>query len=568
MHPKPTFPKSLKRLLQTAAISLLSGLAATLPARSANTIYFDYGPFGRSLPLASLEIFAEDGIVDDELAPYLSTLPPARQAELQRLLNTPLSSLSPNIPAPLEDPFVLSQWLYAPIGELVLNGLGQLIQTEGRQNGDQAIRSAVILAAADPEGLSVLNLIRFYPTDGVRLDLQQILALSQAVNTNLAATEQLIDVAIQQSEAAAATEPTLDYSALPVLAATGQFDVVQRSLLLQDRERDRTYPADLYLPADLSAIQGSLPVMVLSHGYGDSRNNPTATAIAQGLAANGFVVALPEHIGSNKAYQEDLARGLTYESFEAMEFVNRPLDIRFLIDTLEQLNDTEFQGRLQLDRVGLVGHSFGGYTALATAGATVDIHRLQQQCDVNASITPEKVNIALLLECRVLELAASLNVIQQLTDGSLTDERIGFVMTLAPVSNLFGTSGMGRLQMPVVIMGGAYDIASPIALEQLTAFQGLTTSQKYFYLGENLSHTPALTRLVLRITNPRSNTVDRFNETEALFSNLITTLAIAHGRIHLLNDESYRPYLTSAYVEAVSIEPTKLHLLRSVPNEF
>ncbi|MEM9905742.1 MAG: alpha/beta hydrolase [Cyanobacteria bacterium P01_D01_bin.44] len=571
-----TYPTSIQRILQTTALSLLSGIIASFPVRAADEIYLDYGPFGRVLPASSLEAFVEDGTVDDELAPLLNAIPKERQQDFRQVLSTPLQVLSSGIPEQIYDPFVLSQWLYSPIGESVLARVGQLIQTQGRRNGQQAIRAAIILAAADPDGLSPINLIRYYPTGGVRLDLQQVLALAKAAKTNVETTGQLVTVATQLSEAAAATDPVLDYSTLPVLAEAAPFNVEMRSLILQDSQRNstsadgsvRTYPTDLYLPDDLSAVQGPIPVIVLSHGYGDTRTNPGAVAAARSLAANGFVVALPEHVGSNKTYQDNLLRGLTHESFEAMEFVDRPLDIRFLLDTLEQLNDPEFQGRLQLDRVGLIGHSFGGYTVLAAAGATVDIERLQQQCDLNAEIAPDNVNIALLLECRLLELEALPDMIQQLTDGSLADERVSHVFALAPVSNLFGESGMGQIQIPVVIMGGAYDVASPIALEQLVAFQGLTTPERYFYVGENLSHTPAMTRIILSVTNSNSDIVENFNEAEELFSSLIVSLAIAHGQVYLLDDESYRPYLTSAYVEAVSIEPTRLHLLRAVPDGF
>ena len=568
MHFKLAFPQLFTSLLQTTAIGLLSGLAVAQPVRSADEIYFDYGPFGRSLPTASLEAFIADGTVDDNLAPYLELVPPDKRQEFQRSLSTPLSELSADVPEQLSNPFVLSQWLYSPIGELVLAGVGELIQTEGRRNGHQAIRAAIILAAAEPDGLSLINLIRAYPTGGVRLNLRRILSLYQAVNANIETTEQLVAAAIESSAAAAAADPVLDYSTLPILADMGQFEVEQRSLLLEDSQRDRTYPVDLYLPKNLNAIQGPIPVIVMSHGYADTRANPQAVAAARGLAANGFLVAVAEHIGSNKAYQEELASGLTHQSFEAMEFINRPLDIRFLLDTLEQQNATEFQGRLQLDRVGIMGHSFGGYTVLATAGATVDIERLQRQCVVTDDITPDKVNIALLLECRALELQETPDAIQQLTDRSLADERVGFVMAISPVSSLFGEDGMGQIQVPVVLFGGAFDIASPVALEQLTAFQGLTTSPKYLYLGENLAHTPALTRLALNATNPNRAIVDNLEETEELFSGLVVSLAIAHSKVHLQGDEAYQPYLTSAYVEAVSQEPFKLHLLQSIPEGF
>ncbi|MEM6435352.1 MAG: alpha/beta hydrolase, partial [Cyanobacteria bacterium P01_D01_bin.115] len=295
--------KLTRRLLNTAALSLLSGIVAALPARSADKIYFDYGPFGRSLPVSSLEAFAEDGTVDANLAPYLNRFPAERQQDFQRFLSTPLPTLSPNIPEAMGDPFALSQWLYTPIGEAVLTGFGQMIEIESGGNGQRAIRAAVLLAAADPDGLSLLNIIRHYPTGGLRLDLQQIQTVARSVTAGRETTDELLSAAAHSSQAAAAAEPTLDYSALPLLADNGSLDVEQRSLLLDDRQRDRTYPVDLYLPANLSAVTGPIPVVIFSHGFGDTRSNPQAVTAAQGLASNGFVVAVPEHIGSNKTYQ-------------------------------------------------------------------------------------------------------------------------------------------------------------------------------------------------------------------------------------------------------------------------
>jgi predicted dienelactone hydrolase len=557
-----------RQILQTIAISLASGIVATLPARSAEEIYFDYGLFGRSLPVSSLEAFAQNGTVDENLAPYLNRLPAERQQDFQRLLSTPLPALGPDIPEEIGDPFALSQWLYTTTGEALLSLSGQLVETEARQNGGQAIRAAILLAAADPDGLSLLNIIRHYPTHRLQFDLRQIQTVAQSVNTSLETTGELISAVAQESRANAAAEPALDYSALPALGENGQFAVEQRSLLLNDSQRNRTYPVDLYLPADIGAIQGPLPVMILSHGLGTIRNHPEDVNLARGLASNGFFVAIPQHIGSNQTYREGLAQGLYQEFFDPMEFIDRPLDIHFLLDTLEQLNATELQGRLQLDNVGIVGHSFGGYTALAAAGGTIDMSYLEQQCDLDADIGSNALNIALLLTCGVLDLAAVPSAIQQLTDGSLTDDRIGFVLVLAPVSGLFGETGLNTIQIPVVLMGGEIDIATPVALEQLVAFKGLTTPERYLYLAKNISHSTALTRLVLDITNSSNNTVELFEENEAAFSSLVVSLIIAHGQIHLRNDEAYQPYLTSAYVETISTELFKVHLLRALPEGF
>jgi predicted dienelactone hydrolase len=458
-----------------------------------------------------------------------------------------------------------------PYGRNSFDGSRTINSNRRTSKWTQAIRAALILAAADPEGLSLLNIIRFYPTDAVRLDVQAISALYRERNINFNTTQQLITFARQASTAAAATDPILDYSALPVLAEEGQFGVRQQTLLLQDDQRDRTYPVDIYLPDNLNAVSGPIPVMVFSHGYGDTRTKPEFVAAARRLAANGFFVALPEHIGSNRDYQQDLALGLNDESFDAMEFVNRPLDISFLLDSLEQLNSTEFQGRLQLNRVGLLGHSFGGYTALVASGATVNIERLQRQCRFETDITFRKKTILVsALQCRLLELMESPDVIHsQLTDGSLADKRVGLVIALAPVSNLFGEGGMAQIQHPVVMIGGAADMAAPVELEQLVAFRDLTTPQKYLYLGENASHSSALTELVLGVTDGNSELLATFSEAREVFTNLVLSLVIAHGRVHLLNDDSYLPYLTASYVEAAnSVTPINFRLLRSVPDEF
>ena len=153
---------------------------------------------------------------------------------------------------------------------------------------------------------------------------------------------------------------------------------------------------------------------------------------------------------------------------------------------------------------------------------------------------------------------------QQLTDGTLADDRVGFVFAMSPLSNLFGEEGVSHIQVPVAILGGGYDIATPVMQEQLTMFQGLETPQKYFYLGDNLSHTTELTRAILQLVHPRSDVADQFRDSEQWLFNLVVTLVIAHGKTSLLADETYQPYLSAAYVESNSVAPTRVHLLRSL----
>lgn len=573
-------PKFVRRLLEAAATALTSSMVITLPVISAEKIYFDYGYLGRAISTSSLEAFVENGTVDGELAPYLSSMSDSDRQGLQQLLSTPLLTSDTNAFGKLSHPFVVSQWLQSPIGDLMLAKLGTLIQTQGRHNGHQAIRAAIVSAAASPNGLSVLSAIRLYPTEGIRINLSGVLSLFRSIGTVEQATEQLMNTAVQQSEAAAELEPSIDYSSLPVLSDVAQFRVTKQSIVLKDKSRidlqssqeNRTFVTDLYLPDGLHTQSDSdstepVPVMVISHGYGDNRHLPDTVSLARSLAANGFAVAVPEHVGSNRDYRSNLSRGLSQESFTASAFVDRPLDITFLLDTLEQKNSRQFQGRLQLDRVGVIGRSLGGYTALAVAGATIDLERLQSQCAPETELTPDTIHVGLLLQCRLLELENSPQAIQQLVNGSLKDKRIALVVASAPLTNLFGPHGISQIDVPVVITGGTHDIVSPIVLEQMRAFQWLQTAQKYFYLAENTAHTPEMSSFILNLVHPQSDIVDRFDQAERELFKLTVSLAIAHGKVHLLDDESYQPYLTSAYVKTVSPDPTRLHLLRDIPAE-
>lgn len=65
------------------------------------------------------------------------------------------------------------------------------------------------------------------------------------------------------------------------------------------------------------------------------------------------------------------ARRVLRESVTHVEnWVNRPKDISFSIDRLLELNkqDVQLKGRIDPDKIGVAGHSYGGYTTHAIAG--------------------------------------------------------------------------------------------------------------------------------------------------------------------------------------------------------
>src|SRR6266550_1134798 len=76
---------------------------------------------------------------------------------------------------------------------------------------------------------------------------------------------------------------------------------------------------------------------------------PCSTEIALALASQGYVVAAPTHISGVGVW------------------VGRPEQVSRVIDTV--LEDEKLGSHIARERIGVVGHSNGGYTALAVAGA-------------------------------------------------------------------------------------------------------------------------------------------------------------------------------------------------------
>jgi len=541
----PSLIEAGRTLLLGTAVTLL----AALPTQAAETVRFSFWLFERSVSVDSLEAFAEDGTVAPDLVPVLRLLSDEQEADFRNALNSSNTL----------DVVAVSQSFYDPMGEQALGFLGNVIQTGGRQNGLRAIRAALIQSAAQPEGFTVLDVLRNFPTESVRLDLEVALRGVRRADGFFRETDAVIAGIQSLAESAAAAEPPLELAELPNLRHAGSYEVSQQTLVMEDVARDRTYPVDLYLPAIADATPGSIPLVIISHGFGSQRSD--FADVATYFASYGFAVALPEHVDSNKTLQEAVLAGRASEFFRASEFVNRPLDISYLLDDLEQRNASEFQGHLKLDQVAAIGHSFGGYGVLALGGAVVDLHHARQMCDQTYFL--DFLNPALLLQCRVLELESSPEMVQQLTQD-LRDERVSFVVAVNPVTRvLFGQQGMRQLQVPVVLVGGGYDVAAPLVPEQVYTFTQIPSEDKYLLLVEGQAHGQAISEMVNRVLSPSLDEEQLEQELQLIRSNGIAVM-VAFLQVYLSDRPDYRPILQASYMAQLHEPPFEFSLVRSL----
>ncbi|MFO8038383.1 MAG: alpha/beta hydrolase [Sodalinema sp.] len=521
-------------------------LTVSLPGLTADKITASYSLFERSISVNALETYARTGEIGRDLAPYIRFAPPELRVNIRDALLARADV----------DAVAISQFLYTPQGEALLQRLGQAIQLGSGRSGYLGLRSALILAAADEaEGLTLLNVLRYFPTETVRLDFNQTLRMAQELQGLIRDNNQAVATIENQSLLEAQDNGEL-ISPLKNLSELGDssWDVTSLNL----RDGDRTPPwgysfgIDLYLPRPAQ----SAPIVVISHGLGSNRES--FQYLAEHLASHGFAVIVPEHAGSSARHMEALLRGRAQEIARPREFIDRPLDVSFALNSLEKqaITDRQLRDRLNFDRVGVIGQSFGGYTALSLGGATINFPELERRCGITQQ--NRSWNVSLFLQCRALELANSISESQL----DFRDARVQGVIALNPIgSALFGQEGYGKIDVPVMMVSGGADTVAPPIAEQIPPFAWLEVPERYFVLLKQATHFSVIgssaqdsVALPPSIIGPNPD----------LAQSYVKALSLAFLQTHIVGDDEFAQYLNAAYAQEMSRDPISLFLVQGL----
>ncbi|ACY18294.1 alpha/beta hydrolase family protein [Haliangium ochraceum] len=165
-------------------------------------------------------------------------------------------------------------------------------------------------------------------------------------------------------------------------------------------------PYALDAVADAPMRGERVPLVLLSHGNGGSPW--THHGLIAHLARAGFAVALVEHIGNSRS---DNSLAGTAEIL-----AHRPRHLRQVLDTLAE--HPRLGAQLALERVAVIGHSIGAYTALAAAGGRprsfAHEERERQEREVEVSADPRVAALVLLAPATVwLRMPGALSAVTQ-----------------------------------------------------------------------------------------------------------------------------------------------------------
>jgi len=176
---------------------------------------------------------------------------------------------------------------------------------------------------------------------------------------------------------------------------------------------------------DAKIINKVFPLVIISHGDGGSYL--LYRSISTYLAKNGYIVALLEHYGNNRNNNE------LSQSIKNLQY--RPRHVSLTIDYM--LSDNFFKDTIKKDRISIIGHSFGGYTALALAGGipwTRDGQKVLTQ----------------------------------------TDDRIHSLVLMAPAAAYFiPENSLQNVKIPILLLIGERDLITPRYLTEVLIKNGV-----------------------------------------------------------------------------------------------
>ena len=126
-------------------------------------------------------------------------------------------------------------------------------------------------------------------------------------------------------------------------------------------------PVAIWMPAD--ATPRPFPLIVFSHGFRGC--NTQSSFLMRALADHGYLVVAPNHhdawctrFGRSLGPRENFGRP---DAWNEHSFEDRRTDIAAVLDALEK--EVPWTSLVDPKKIGLIGHSLGGYTVLGLAGA-------------------------------------------------------------------------------------------------------------------------------------------------------------------------------------------------------
>jgi predicted dienelactone hydrolase len=213
----------------------------------------------------------------------------------------------------------------------------------------------------------------------------------------------------------------------------------------EPQQTDRGLTFEVWTPPSFARTDARFPLIVFSHGFGGCARQ--STFLMQALADDGYLVVAPNHADArcNRAGLRERFRPeepfRNADAWSDQTYRDRRDDVENLITFV--LNHEPYASHIDRSRIGLAGHSLGGYTVLGLAGAW----------------------------------------------PSWKDARVKAVLALSPYATPYLAHGtLGAMLVPVMYQGGTLDLGITPAVAKEGGVYDRSSAPKYFVEFERAGH--------------------------------------------------------------------------------
>ncbi|MCA9800756.1 MAG: hypothetical protein KC777_02160 [Cyanobacteria bacterium HKST-UBA02] len=166
-------------------------------------------------------------------------------------------------------------------------------------------------------------------------------------------------------------------------ASPGRFSGKKQDLTLTDSRRGKELEIAVHYPTGTSrADESARPLIIFSHGAFGSKD--AYEPLVNHFVSHGYVCIQPTHEDSLQLLMRSRqAQGQSqrlahmrqeFSDFKARSFANwrsRPLDVTFILDSLAEIEGRIPGLKIDRNRIGIGGHSFGAHTAQVIGGTVI-----------------------------------------------------------------------------------------------------------------------------------------------------------------------------------------------------
>lgn len=181
------------------------------------------------------------------------------------------------------------------------------------------------------------------------------------------------------------------------------------------------------------------PLIVLSHGYPGDRYS--FAWLQKILAANGYIVAVPDHFGSTH---------YMHRAEDSLRRWDRPKDISYVIDNM--VKSSFFKGHIDTNKIGFIGYSYGGLTGVWLAGGVARNYPIPNMATSNAAELDSGTTQAIIESIDFSK-----------AKKSYEDKRIKAALLISPAYGFaFDKEGLNSIEIPILIVAAREDKTFPL----------------------------------------------------------------------------------------------------------